>query len=405
MRFANVTSSFKAPIAFVALSALAVLVACGGQSTTVQVRTFTTFATATNTVCVQPMTAAQTVTLPATGGVTATMSFAAFSATATGCDEARISTGDDVELVSDAARKPQALRPDASTVPRPIITISVGEGLEGNPLFGTQTIVTGAHLTVSDVNFPDGTYYATISTSSTGVLSGSNSVIVFTATNGVLTVAPVKLPNGGLFPVIIAADTTAIISIYARGVIPPAPTPAPTATPGPTPTPNPNATPTATPIATPSPAPTPTPAPTATPAPGTFGMPPPSEGPIGTYSYTFSATGCSGNPGCMETNQTLFQRADGGHIQVPSGIFGTITFSANIGYMEIHQTTNTCPIDWDVSAGFDGSGSITIPSTDPLGGPGDPQGCQINFSTFPPGAFGNGYIEPILLQGVDIGAH
>jgi len=204
----------------------------------------TSFADATNNLCVTPQTQPQTVALPATGGVSGTISFGAFPDAASGCDVVIISTGTDVEnsQVKDKRAGNQRKPATTTTNPQPILTVSVGEAFNAEPIWGTAQIVTGMQLNVSpNLNFPDGTYYATIT--DTGLL-GTLTVgpIPFVAKNGVLTVAP-----NGTLPFITAANSSAVLKLYGLGVIPtasPSPSPAPT---GPTPAPSPTAAPSAAP--------------------------------------------------------------------------------------------------------------------------------------------------------------
>jgi hypothetical protein len=253
--------------------AVSMLVACNGGSaspppfsTGIAVPTpAPSLADATNSMCVTPQAQAQTVTLPSTGGVTGTISFGAFAAGATGCDVVRISTGAAVETQA-LHRRGLSLRPSASSSdPQPILTISVGEAFGTNPIFGTASIISGMQLTVApELNFPDGTYTATIT--DTGVAGPISSAvpITFTAKNGVLTVTT----NSGTLPFVVVAHSWAVLKLYARGVEPPpptTPTPAPSTSPTVTPTPSPSPTVTPTPSPTPTVTPTPPPGPTGTP--------------------------------------------------------------------------------------------------------------------------------------------
>jgi hypothetical protein len=205
--------------------AVALLAACGGggtSTTPIAAPSVTTLATATNTVCVTPSSSTQSVALPATGGVSGTISFGAYPAGAAGCDSVVISTGADVTTAELMMRSAQdAVRESNANSSAPLLTISVGEAFgSSGPVsaFGYQTIVSGMQLTVApNLNFPDGTYYATVTA------SGQTFIIPFTAKGGVLTVA------GGAagLPVLILAGSSALITLYQQGVMPNTPSPSP----------------------------------------------------------------------------------------------------------------------------------------------------------------------------------
>jgi hypothetical protein len=209
---------------------IAVLSACGGGSVSTtplvsaSVPPVTALASATNTVCVTPNSSApQSVNLPATGGISATITFGAYPAGATGCDSVTIATGADVATTQSFLRSGQngVRETSATTTTAPLLTISVGAAFGGSgpvSAFGYQTIVSGMQLMVSsNLNFPDGTYYATVTA------SGKTFIIPFTATGGVLSVAG---GTAGL-PVLILAGSSALITLYPQGVMPPASTPSP----------------------------------------------------------------------------------------------------------------------------------------------------------------------------------
>ena len=275
--------------------AVSVLVACNGGSaspppfstgiappTPTPTPIPSSLADATNSMCVTPQAQAQTVTLPSTGGVTGTISFGAFAAGATGCDVLRVSTGAAVESTQALHRRERRLQPAASSSnPQPILTISVGEAFQTNPIFGTAQIITGMQLRVApELSFPDGTYTATIE--DTGIAGPISSAvpITFIAQNGVLTVAT----NSGTLPFVVVAHSWAVLKLYARGVEPPNPPTTPTPTPSPTPSTGPTATPSPTPTVTPTPSPTPTVTPT--PSPGPSGTPTPTPSPTPTPAGT-----------------------------------------------------------------------------------------------------------------------
>ncbi len=341
--------------------------------------------TAGNAVCVHPRTSPQNVALPSTGGVSATVSFTAFAAAATGCDYVKISTGGDVETTSASERFARDAGIDvADAAPKPLLTVSVGEGFDGHPIFGNSMIVSGMELLVSpDLHFPDGTYYAAITTTS-GTRSTFYGVVPFTAKGGVLKVSNIVLPNGKPFPLIFTAKTSSIITLYSRAVVPPEPSPSPTASTSPTPKG--------------SPTPLPTPLPTSKPCKGCYGNPPPAYGDeIGTSSYDIPVPPCTGVPAPCTYSFPILQGGNGGAIQVPGGMVGIVYFSANIGYMRLFSVTNNCPKDWLIDASRNGSGVIVIPTSDPYVS----TNCAITFSTLPPGKHGSYYTETLYLFGVD----
>jgi hypothetical protein len=239
----------------VSASAVAALSACGGGASTTPVASptgVTTLATAMNTVCVTPSAAMQSVSLPATGGVSGTLTFGAYPAGATGCDNVVIASGTDVVTTQSSLRSAQNVVPQAATSSSPpLLTITVGAAAGGSgPLspFGFPTIVSGLQLNVGpNITFPDGTYYATVTT------SGKTFIIPLTAKSGVLTVS-----SGSDLPILILAESSAVIAIYPQGVVPPTstPSPAPSATATATASATPTAVPTSTPTASPTSMPT-----------------------------------------------------------------------------------------------------------------------------------------------------
>jgi len=368
--------------------AAAVAAACSSSDDT---GTAPSLRTESHTVCVVPSTTPQDVALPPTGGISGTLSFDAFPAGATGgCDTVKISTGDSVEVVETQSLSPFSLHVLANGAkPKPILTISVGEGIDGNALFGQKAIVTGAVLNASpDLSFPDGTYYMTV-TRMVGTETRVD-VVVLTATNGELRVSPITSPNGGAsFPVLIAANTTAILSLYAKDVIPPAADPA-----------NQSAAPKEVDVTDAGLPPLPPDPPHDPPLAGSYGNPPPTAGsPIG-YVRTIWTPGCSGNPGCDLTKPISSGGGNDTLIDAPAGMVGTVTYTTNIGYMALAQVKTACPPEWDVNAGLNGSGVITIPPSAPFTGV-----CTITYSTVPPNKDGSGYEIVFKLRGLDIGAH
>lgn len=325
--------------------------------------------------CVQPKEQTQ-VELPATAGITATMSFL-FKAGSKGCNYVRISTGSEIETPPNEAAGALFVPDGASGPPRPLLTISVGEGIDGNGLFGNVYVMSGMQLKVSpELNFPDGTYYASITTVD-GKRSSLMGVITFVAKNGVLTVGQVRLPDGQAFPVAFTAKTSSIIALYPPGVIPPpvSPSPSPTGS--------------ATPL--------PTPFPTASPLKHAYGRPPPaSDSLFGTMKWDWPQPPCPGVPAPCQWTSELSEGFFGeGQIQIPTNFSGTITFDAEIGYMEIFPPVKIdCPASYSVAVGIDGAGSITIPESDKWRG----ASCTMTFSTLPPGFHGtNYYTEAISL--------
>jgi hypothetical protein len=391
-------SIVKRPSIFAALfglglTAVGALAACGGGSTSttpIAAPTAATLASATNTQCVTPSTAVQSLTLPATGGVTATISFGAYAAAATGCDTVVISTGADVVTTLSAVRSAQssvhAANVNGTT---PLLTISVGEafGSNGGPVsaFGYQTIITGMQLTVSsNLNFPDGTYYATVTA------SGQTFVIPFTAKGGVLTVA-----GGGGLPVTILAESSALISLYPQGVTPPASTPSPS----PSPSPTSSASATASPSAQPTSLAT---CPAGETACYGTSAPPPVGTQIGTYGTTdlnpactppsgFPYPTCSipaGTP-VTQVGNSGFTGTASPFAEVFYPFWGTITFAVqNPGGEYLQVTPVGCNSDWVISINSSlTGGTITIPSTDPAtyNNQGEGNGCELLFGTIPPG--------------------
>jgi hypothetical protein len=337
---------------------------------------FSRLAASDNHVCAHTKKSKQTVSLPPTGGVTGSLSFAAFRGKPGDCDYVKVSTGGDIEHTKPHVNSMHVPGAGPKSGIKPILTISVGEGFDAHPVFDNSSIISGMKLTISpDLNPPDGTYYATITTISKDTITYSG-VITFTAKDGVLRVSNSTLPDGKNFPLVVIAKTSSIISLYPLNAVPPPPTPSPT------------------PSATPVPTPTPFPQPTG--APGTSGNPAPPEYTfMGTYQHDIPAPPCPGVPvPCKRTDIWLYQTQFGAALIVPDPMYGTVKFDAQIGYMGLYApVTNDCPKDWDVSAGLGGSGSITIPKNDPYVG----QDCTLTFSTRPPGKNGTFYTEEVYL--------
>jgi hypothetical protein len=312
----------------------------------------------------------------------------------------KLSAGDDVETAQSAARLARQAAPEsACTSSRPLLTISIGEAEGNTTIFEYTTIVTG--MKIFAPGLPNGIYPVLIMP-----IEPSNPVLQFSANNGVLTLLPETGPPGEpLQPVILPASTGTVFAIYPEGSVPivcvtPSPSPSPTQSPTPSPTPT---GPTPTPSSTPIPSASPTQFPTAMPVPGRVGQPPPAvNAVIGAYSFTDPSTeSCqSGQLLCNGTNVPITQ-VDGSQaaIDIPFNFYGTITFAANIGYMGIYPpVVITCPSDWTVVAGIDGSGSVSVPSSDPFGSGGP---CSILYSTLPPGdENNNAYSEELGFEGV-----
>lgn len=320
-------------------------------------------ASAHGDVCVKPAAKAQAA-LPATAGITATISFF-FKPDSTGCDYVRISTGSEIETPPHEALAGLDVPDDASAAPRPLLTISVGEGIGGKGLFGDVFVVSGMQLKVSpDLNFPDGTYYATIETTE-GKLTSFMGAIKFVAKDGVLTVAYANGgPKGQTLPFVIGAKSSSILALYPPGVSPPALSPSPSPTGSAT-------------------AP-PTPFPTQSPFKGAYGRPPPASNSIfGTMSWDWPDPPCPGVPApCQWTSQLVEGFSGEGHIDIPTNFVGTITFDAGLGYMENQPPVKIdCPKSWAVDVSVAGSGEIRIPKNEPWVG----ASCVLTLSTLPQG--------------------
>jgi hypothetical protein len=213
------------------VSLTALLAACGGGNVSLSPQGASqSLAAAMSQTCFTPSTQAQSVALPSTGGITGTLAIAAGLANATSCDvTVKFSTGSSALSTASNVR-----RLDATMPPKPLLEISLDNAFTNN------VEVTGAVLnTPPNLSFPDGQYQASITF---GTLPPT--VLIFTAANGVLTLASTGTP------IVIAPGTSATLALYARGVTPPEPTPSPAA---PTPTPNTTASPTSAPTATSSP--------------------------------------------------------------------------------------------------------------------------------------------------------
>jgi hypothetical protein len=257
----------------VAVFSIAMLTACGGGGANLAANepTQARVSSATSSSCVDASTTSQIVTVPPAAGIGVTLSLSKYDAGATGCQDVDVATGSAVNAAAAARDRASAAtqaHADAAATPAPIMSISLGAAAPQNSsgLLGWTTIVAGVSITTGNNVFPDGTYLATCTYSVVGVGPVTNS-IVFTASNGVLTITNGEVP--------FTANSNVQILIYNRGVVPPGySSVVPTATPSATPSATTSATPSATPTssaapttpasATPSPTPSPAPSGSAT---------------------------------------------------------------------------------------------------------------------------------------------
>ena len=210
-----------------------VLVGCSGSASPPALDTGAASTPPTITfLTVTPSTLEQTVAVPNTGGFTGTLTIGQFAPNTTGTVQITFAAGSSATL-SAVGRKALAVRAPRATN-SPIFQTQISGS------FGGQALISGYVLnTPSNVNFPNGTYQATLSTNSSPPQG-----LTFVATGGQLT-----LVSKGL-PLVVLPGQTVTLSVYAPGVTP-LPTPSPTPSPGASPSPTPS--PTATPTATPSP--------------------------------------------------------------------------------------------------------------------------------------------------------
>ncbi len=253
----------------VAVFSIAMLAACGGGGANLAANepTQARVSSATSSSCVDASTTSQIVTVPPAAGIGVKLSLSKYDAGATGCQDVDVATGSAVNAAAAARDRASAAtqaHADAAATPAPIMSISLGAAAPQNSsgLLGWTTIVAGVSITTGNNVFPDGTYLATCTYSVVGVGPVTNS-IVFTASNGVLTITNGEVP--------FTANSNVQILIYNRGVVPPGyssvvPTATPSATTSATPsaTPTSSAAPTTPASATPSPTPSPAPSGSAT---------------------------------------------------------------------------------------------------------------------------------------------
>lgn len=354
-------------------------------------------------VCIAPKTRSQSVRIPATGGITATLTFAAFPAGVTGCVPMRLGTGKRVAVpVGSEATVPPApaigrgmsamvtQTPEPSKPPAPLLTITIGAGTDAAPFIPLTRpiLVTGTTLTAAaSLKLPDGIYIATVTqTDGTRGLLSPN--LRFIARKGVLRVAPIVGLNGQPLPLMEFVDGTSTLALYPLGVMPPEPIDdvldTPSTTPGDP----------ATSIPLPATTIPPTP-PLTKPTSGAFGRPL-ADGPL-IGSVTFQWSGCTTDPRCVQTRPIQFAWP-ASPLDIPAGFEGVAEFSTNIGYMGIRQVIVTgCPPQFSVVATVAGSGTLSVP-------PGiRGTGCRITFSTLPKGKQGTYYTFELAVRELDQG--
>jgi hypothetical protein len=338
-------------------------------------------ASAENTLCVPAQSTPQTVRLPVTAGVTATLNLSKYDAGSSGCQNITIATGSAASIPIVATPAPGTVA--ASSGMRamqasnaPLLSITLGQGL--NSSLGLTSIVSGITLnTGSNLVFPNGTYNATINYSVAGQVFTIS--LVFTAVNGQLTVT-----NGSALPLLLSSG--AVVQVFPQGVVPPGFT-----------------------LSTPSPAPTVTTiasaAPTMVPSVNSaaVGNPPPPEGtPIGSQGYDYSGTcpvgGLNGYQ-CTVTGQPILSRGglDIRLANVPGGLGGTTTYNIT-GFIAASYQMIGCPSPISYS-GNGPSGTFTYPDISMY-----PAGinayCAINLSSAPPNYQGSYYsIKLVLFDG------
>jgi hypothetical protein len=325
--------------------------------------------------CIYPATQAQTVALPTAGTVSGTISVGALATASHTCLAVTLATGADATLTSgtigaDAAHR-RALA--TSVVPPPLVSVELSNTYDGQLTWATVTL----QLPAGSV--PAGSYPATITT--TVVLGDgqtSTSVANFTVTVSSSGKAIVTGPSLTQALAVLTADTTGVLSIYARGTVLPTPTPVgvESASPSPTPasSPSPTAPPTAIPTATPTAAPTltPTPRPTATPVPGAYTATislTPGGGTCIQYGNDATTqvftTNVSNAPPAGVTLYYEWQSSAGGTIVVPPPT--TMNQGAIIG-LQNTLTFTSLSLPQGTLGGVGGGISVLLLRNDPTGG-------------------------------------
>jgi hypothetical protein len=259
------------------LAVVVALVACGGGGSNAPSAPVASLPAAVAQRCIAPAMQAQTVALPAAGGVTGTISIGPVATASNACERVTLATGSDASLAVSATTAASVTRAEVraaqeraqseSPVPaQPLAQVELTNAYSGNLTWASVTL----QLPAGSV--PAGQYPATITT--TIVLGDgqiSTSVKNFTVTVNASGQAIVTGPSVASALAVLGADTTGLLSIYPAGTVLPSPSPAPleSETPSPTPTtsagtPAPTTPPTTKPTATPTPTATPLPTPSAT---------------------------------------------------------------------------------------------------------------------------------------------
>jgi hypothetical protein len=278
---------------------------------------------ASSTACIAANGASQAYALPATGGVTGTLSIGPVPGVASGCPlTVTFATGSDATLGTGALAS-ATRRGVLATTPTPTPIAQV----ELDTQSATATGLTGVTFTFPASVSP-GVYPVTVTQR---VLGGDSftSVANYTLTvnaNGTATLNSMNVPIGD-------QNVSVIVSIYPPGTVLATPTPVPTGSPTPTarPTATPVATATPVPTATPTPVPTATPThtPTPTPTPAADCAQDPSHStPCGTYTATGTYDGGpnAGQPASSSGTLTDHGSLQNITVQVPGFYFtGTVT--------------------------------------------------------------------------------
>jgi hypothetical protein len=320
---------------------------CGGSSTLTPQPRSIVLPAATARTCVYPSTQAQTVALAPAGGVSGTISVGAFPAASQTCIAITLATGADATANAAASivrvasgERAQAATPAPAPTPMPLLTISITDA------FSYGVVITGMTLnTPSNLNFPDGTYYATISdqTSLGYVFTAKNGTLTLSSTNAQFLVTPLD---------------TATLTLYPRGYVPvfstsPSASPSASLAPSPSAVPSASAVPSPTPIPTSTPTPKPTPKPTATPVPTATPTPsptptatPPSSALLNTGPFTPSFDGFG--PLVYTVESVNGGTQSGGNFVVnkswtENGVAYVETFSITVNALISNPATGTGP--------------------------------------------------------------